>query len=645
MADDHDSNKEERHRRTTSEVVKLEAHTQTRRSSNSSKDTSTAPRINTAVSGDRTSVDKHNLSHSVSLDTMQQPKLPSPVRRRRVVEKDWESWRLHATGHIDDDTKHSWQQTSLNKTGLRVYDTPQEQSVADLSFSRVQQVLSYSPLTPFRTPSRRSLMYLGPQSSYDFQWARPPSAQPPSPDRSDLPKYMSAFEYAISAYLGDHVDRRTYLQLPSPKLPNAVSELTSPIIPHFEGDKVSDAVIEKDETKKDVPEYKIHPHLTEQNNIRTSIRFMHLRTLLMQCTVLQSTVRDLERQCWRKDVARLPYRYYSKMRQLAFKARQLAEELNSQDLEARCEYWAGRACGGTKDYQEAIRHFESAINLDVQNYMHPSGRLQLRGLRPREKDDVRFLLDRVRDRYKSWESKTAEVMKKAKSESDRTGMPVEECFEEEWKGQYTPPWLPDRDRVVQIARKKHAVQKLMEKRAKVFVAIQREELAQPADEKVQAQWEREGVIESEMVRRTLNDEEWRYIWYGDEEANKRRVRQGDDVQASTYRPTPGIPHAESPSDVTSFSPISASSGQKTPQEASTHVERNLAPGLADLEIDSEGELATPRLKQVNVTSKSTLQHRRNVTLDDIITANSQNRTADLGEDVRDISEYSNASGV
>jgi tetratricopeptide (TPR) repeat protein len=582
VAKDHDSNiplptiaatRDGRHPQTTSASTTVYPPSQSQPNGNMSEDFLLPPGLNT-----RTPV---YLDPAPTGASRQSTVVTSGITQQHGG-KTWYYKNEPDTGKLGSDSNLLAIRANLKPTSISGSSTQQRQSVPHLNFSVVQEVLSYSPLTPIQTPSQPSPISLGPQSSHDSQWARPPSPQPPSPDRNDMPKYMSAFEFAINAYLEDHADRRIHLQLPSPKLQNAVSEVTSPLVPHFEEDGVSGAGNEENETKKDILKCGIPSHLKAQNNIRISIRLMHLRTLLMQCTVLQSIIRDLERQCWKKDAAHSPYRYYSKMRQLALKARQLAEELKSQDLQARCEYWAGRACGGTKDYQEAVQHFESAINLDVQNSIHPSGRLQLRGLRPREKDDVRFLLNSVKDRYKSWESKTAEAMNKAKSESDRTGISVEVCFEEEWKGQSSPPWLPDRDRVVYIARQKHVVQKTMEKRAKVFAAMQRAELAQPLDEKVQDQWEREGVIEGEMVRRTLSNEEWRYIWYGDEEANKRRVRQADDAQASKDRPTPGIPHDESPSGVTNLSPVSASSSQQTPHEVSPRAELSLAEELEGL---------------------------------------------------------------
>lgn len=636
MAEDRDSDQDWRHRRTTSMITKLISPTQTQPSKDSSKDTPITPCTNTANPGDPTIADKHGPTHSVPLDAVQPPRVPSPVRRRHFVGKDWESWRLKDTGPLNDDIKYPFQEKALRRTGHRAYETPQQQTAPALSFSGVQQVISLSPISPGdspgqATPDQASPISLGPQSSKDSQSIRAYLPQPPLPDPNDLPKYMSAFEYAMTAYLEDYADRRFHLHLPSPTLQDAVSEVTSPLLPRFREDEVSYAGSEENNTQEDVPEYGIPFELIMQKGIWTSIQLMHLRTLLMQCTVLQSTIRDLERRPWEKDAAHNRYWYYSKMHQHALKAQQIAEALRSSDLRARCEYWAGRACGGTKDYQAAVWHFERAILHDVQNDTHPSGRPRLRGLRPRENEDVQFLLQSASDRSNVWDHKTAAAKKRAQNESDRTGISFEACFEEEWKGQFSPPWLPDRDRIVNIARQKYVIQKTMDKRARVLATMQRKELTQLVDEKVQHQWEEAGIIEGEMARRTLNDEEWRYIWHGDEEANKRRI-----VQESQHRPTPGIPHVESPSDMMDLSPVSATGTQYNLHEVSPHAERSLAQALEDLEMGFDGELATPT---------PTIQHRRNISLDNILTAKLQQRSADLGEAIRGTSEDSDVFGV
>ncbi|KAF2032447.1 hypothetical protein EK21DRAFT_33344, partial [Setomelanomma holmii] len=273
----------------------------------------------------------------------------------------------------------------------------------------------------------------------------------------------------------------------------------------------------------DIPEYGIPAHLMDSDPFRTRMLHIQLRTLLMRCISVQSYIRGLEHRPWMKDAQRPVYWHYSKIRNFAQKARRIAEALESRDLRARCEYWTGRGCGGTRDYHAAKEHFALAVKLDVENDKHPSGRVRLRGLRPDEKTDVHFLLDSVTDRYERSEIKIINARNIARYESATYGKPAEDYIN--WTGLESPPWLPDHDRVVQNARQDFVIKKMLGRRANLLDHMKRARLGQEAEGKLLQQMNMEGIDEIEIARRLLNKEEWHYIHHGDQQAVERRAKR------------------------------------------------------------------------------------------------------------------------
>ncbi|KAH7068939.1 hypothetical protein BKA63DRAFT_393597, partial [Paraphoma chrysanthemicola] len=287
----------------------------------------------------------------------------------------------------------------------------------------------------------------------------------------------------------------------------------SPLSSPLRDDQISSTGSVKDTAEGDIPEYCFPAHLKVKGSFRLRILHIQLRTLLMRCTVLQATVRDLERRQYAQNIQRPPYWYYSRMRTFAQKARRIAEALESRDLRARCEYWIGRACGGTRDYQAAAEHFALAIKFDVENDRHPSGKIRLRGLRPSEKEDVHFLRESAMDRHKNWEQKTSYARNVAMDESNRTGKPLEDCID--WSPAQSPLWVPDRDRIMRLARQEFDIRKRSTERARDMEQLERAALGQELGGKVTAQSDAEGIDKKEIIRRVLSKEEWHYIRYGD----------------------------------------------------------------------------------------------------------------------------------
>ncbi|KAF1841250.1 uncharacterized protein K460DRAFT_257808, partial [Cucurbitaria berberidis CBS 394.84] len=265
---------------------------------------------------------------------------------------------------------------------------------------------------------------------------------------------------------------------------------------------------------EDIPEDGIPTHLREKDAFRTRMRLVQLRTLLMRCHVVQATVHQLERKPWAQDPMKPPYYYYSKMRHFAYRARRLAEALESPDLQARCEYWAGRSCGGTRDWHAAGQHFALAIKHDMEYDTFPSGKVRIRGLRPNEKEDVHFLLENVTKRHESWVKKTAHAREAARYESERTGRPIEDCIV--WDGVESPTWFPDRDRIVHIARREFG--KKLRREAK---DVNGQENQRPG---MSEEHKGTKIYKVELTSRELSEEEWRYIRRGDKQTQKREDR-------------------------------------------------------------------------------------------------------------------------
>lgn len=104
------------------------------------------------------------------------------------------------------------------------------------------------------------------------------------------------------------------------------------------------------------------------------LRFIQIQTMLMRCQVLQSIVQSLEGKPWSANHDDTVFWKYEEMRELAYKARPLAEETQNLGLQARCEYWAGRACVGTDDPVAAAGHLKRARMLDVSD--HPFSKVE-----------------------------------------------------------------------------------------------------------------------------------------------------------------------------------------------------------------------------------------------------------------------------
>lgn len=198
------------------------------------------------------------------------------------------------------------------------------------------------------------------------------------------------------------------------------------------------------------------PQAREQNIFRVRVRLLHLRTLLMRCQILQSTVLQTQ-QPWDQNIERSPRWYYARIHLLAYQALRLATDLQSNEMLARCEYWAGRGCGGMREYKFAVDHFTRAIRLDIEARTTQPIR---QSLKTNEKDDVKFLLRSVTARYLSWQRRCSRFLPVAEIEAERTGRLLEDCMGDIRPSLESPIWMPDRDWA--LAKSERTVMKFSE---------------------------------------------------------------------------------------------------------------------------------------------------------------------------------------
>lgn len=316
----------------------------------------------------------------------------------------------------------------------------------------------------------------------------------------------------------------------------------------------------------------IPDHVVETDAFQARKQLVQLRYLLVRCLVLQCTIDDLEHKPWTHEPGHSPYTYYSKIKHLAYKARQLGVALESQGLQARCEYWAGRGCGGTQNWNASIEHFTLAIKLDRQNETLSNGGLRPQGLKPLEKEDVFFLLNHVKKRYGNWLKKTADARDAAQYESRLTGMSVDDCINEDET--QNPNWQPSRDLLVDAKRQYSIRVELCNNMEGDAIGLG---ITLP----------RYGTDATNLASRPLTRTELHYIRHGDERTKKleKRFKQGHNVREPKTTGS-GLQNSNNPLSSHANTASTNSSKRFTPPV------KNLAQELAELGSLASGSPAS-----------------------------------------------------
>lgn len=456
-------------------------------------------------------------------------------KKKIIRDRDWDSEENVNPDKIDGTV---YERANLFEPGHKAKNIKarQKPGLVTLEYSKIHQKTT----SPHYPESKLDLALLGPQPARPPHTRKDESLQPLSPTHDDLAEDMSAPGYAMDRYLEEKDEFEDNLQVPAPAQQDMSDHIPSALVPPARDDEISYTNSAHYAGTEEIYEDGIPEELRRMDPFQTRIRHIRLRTYLMRCSVLQSTIREIERKPWAQSSTKPPYWYYSKMRTLAQRARQLAEALMSNDLRARCEYWFGRGCGGTGDFEAASHHFEQAIKLDVANDYYPSGRLRLRGLRPVEKADVHFLFGSVKDSHTAWKAQTENARQHAQSESERTYQPIEECVD--WSGLNSLDWVPDRDRVHQLAAQEHGVRSNQGADVPNPGDPERDRNVRESEETLQTRYAADGLDTTELTRRTFSAREWKYIKHGDVRAAERRRRQESDARRESRQPTsPGMP--------------------------------------------------------------------------------------------------------
>ncbi|KAH4063307.1 hypothetical protein HBH50_195540 [Parastagonospora nodorum] len=442
---------------------------------------------------------------------------PGPIQSSSSLFKT-----LKKTGFFDSDTGN--QPKSSQGTGYPSLQlasplpvspksmTPK--SAPPLAPSAVQRYLHHSPDFPTPGLNASSPVSVGDQFTGTTPVRTIDPARPSSPDQSLLPKHVSAFEYAMRPFLDALADDSHERLLQLPRTHQVASStkllpLTDPM------DKICDSEQEEIAKEDGLPEYGTSAHLWERDTFTISMQQTQLSVYLIHCTTLQGIIDQVQREPWKYSTNQSAAWYYGKMVELSYKARTLAEALKSDELQARCEYWAGRGCGGSRDYGAAEKHFHQAMLLDVPNDKYKNGRARPRGLLPKEKADVRFLLDSCHKRAKNhrhYGKRMMQEVERIRAMADEDGLPLDAYTDQtQTTVPSSPPWLPDRDRLVALAKLQFEksspkLEQALEEEAQVGL--------QTGDEYIQAE-----------NRRRLTKKEWVYIKYGDVQEVERRERQ------------------------------------------------------------------------------------------------------------------------
>ena len=188
-----------------------------------------------------------------------------------------------------------------------------------------------------------------------------------------LPRGKTAFEWALEPFLKDHPEYRAYLALtPSPSyssfsLPSLGSSLDS--------GEVSACT---DDAFPSIPLEKLTLYLRGKDEVLLRLKVLDVKTTLLRCSILYCAAYTAE--CNERSASSYSNKYlggldkmvgkewymdYSKAGLAAERAESLAHELGIKGLQARANYWKGKAAWGMRYWDEAAAAFRDAMQNDV----------------------------------------------------------------------------------------------------------------------------------------------------------------------------------------------------------------------------------------------------------------------------------------
>ncbi|KAI4645709.1 hypothetical protein J4E93_005287 [Alternaria ventricosa] len=259
------------------------------------------------------------------------------------------------------------------------------------------------------------------------------------------------------------------------------------------------------------------------DDFRVAMGLIQCRTYLNRCVVLQSIINSIDRtpRAQRSDAEAetIVRSYYNRIRKFAFEAYQLAEARSSRGLLARSHYWCGRGCGGLRDWDAAMSHFTSAVNMDLSDVYIKSRPRQRTGLLKNEKEDVDFLLQSVTQRYNEWILNGG--AHKAVDDRGASPSPTDILRKEALKG---PRWRPHQEHLANLAEQQWSTERPSDKQLSQLRSSEhaggsfKKEDMEAAEERLNLKDGKSGL------RNTFNAEEWYYVLRGQRPTKKRTDR-------------------------------------------------------------------------------------------------------------------------
>ncbi|KAI4709121.1 hypothetical protein J4E89_005869 [Alternaria sp. Ai002NY15] len=247
------------------------------------------------------------------------------------------------------------------------------------------------------------------------------------------------------------------------------------------------------------------------------------QTYLNRCVVLQSIINSIDRtpraQRSEAEAEAIARSYYKRIHRFAVEAYQLAEARSSRSLLARSEYWCGRGCGGLREWDAAMSHFTSAVNMDLSDVYFKGMPRQQRGLLKTEREDVDFLLQSVTQRYNEWILNGG--AHKTVDDQEASPSPTEVIRKEALKG---PRWRPHQERLVDLAEQQCSTEgssdrQLSHLRSSEHAGVSlNEKDMEAAEERLSLKDDKQGI------RNTFNVDEWYYVLRGHRPTRKRTDR-------------------------------------------------------------------------------------------------------------------------
>jgi len=262
------------------------------------------------------------------------------------------------------------------------------------------------------------------------------------------------------------------------------------------------------------------------NEFRIAMGLIQCQTYLNRCVVLQSIINSMERtpraQQSEAEAQAIVRSYYKRIHRFAVEAYQLAEARSSRSLLARSEYWCGRGCGGLREWDAAVSHFTSAVNMDLSDVYFKGLPRQQRGLLKTEREDVDFLLQSVTRRYNEWILNGG--AHKTVDNKGASPSPTEVIRKEALKGSR---WRPHQEHLVYLAEQQCSTEgssdrQLSHLRSSEHAGVSlNEKDMEAAEERLSLKDGKQGI------RNTFNADEWYYVLRGHKPTKKRTDRTDD----------------------------------------------------------------------------------------------------------------------